>query len=65
MSTTVYDVPGISCQHCRAAIEAEVTKVPGVDAVEVDLGAKQVSVSGTADDADVRQAIDDAGYDVA
>lgn len=64
MSTTVYDVPGISCDHCKAAIEAEVGKLPGVERVQVDVGTKQVSVSGTADDTAVRQAIDEAGYDV-
>lgn len=65
MSTTVYDVPGISCDHCRTAIEAEVAKVPGVERVEVDVGTKQVSVIGRADDVAVRRAIDEAGYDVA
>lgn len=65
MSTTTYAVPGISCGHCKTAIEAEVTKVAGVEAVEVDIDAKTVAVSGSADDADIRAAIDEAGYDVA
>ena len=60
-----YSVPGISCGHCRAAITAEVEKVAGVTGVEVDLEAKRVSVSGAGlDDAAVRAAIDEAGYDV-
>ena len=60
-----YSVPGISCGHCRAAITAEVEKVAGVTGVEVDLEAKRVSVSGAGlDDAAVRTAIDEAGYDV-
>ena len=65
MSTTVYDVPGISCGHCKAAIEAEVAKVPGVDGVEVDVDARTVTVAGSPDDGQVRAAIDEAGYDVA
>lgn len=65
MSTTTYAVPGISCGHCKTAIEGEVTKVAGVEVVEVDIDAKTVTVSGVADDADVRAAIDEAGYDVA
>ena len=63
---TTYSVPGISCGHCRVAIAGEVEKVPGVAAVDVDLDAKRVTVSGAGfADAAVRDAIDDAGYDIA
>jgi copper chaperone CopZ len=61
-----YSVPGVSCDHCRAAITAEVEKVKGVSSVDVDLDAKRVTVAGEQlDDAAVRAAIDEAGYDVA
>jgi copper chaperone CopZ len=60
-----YSVPGVSCEHCRAAITAEVEALPGVRAVAVDLDAKRVQVEGVAlDDAAVRAAIDDAGFDI-
>jgi copper chaperone len=62
---TVYSVPGISCEHCRVAITGEVSKVAGVSAVDVDLAARRVTVTGGHDDASVRDAIDEAGYDVA
>jgi copper chaperone CopZ len=66
MQTRTYSVPGISCGHCRAAITAEVTKVAGVAAVDVDLASKVVTVTGAGvADAAVRDAIDEAGYDVA
>jgi copper chaperone CopZ len=59
-------VPGVSCGHCRAAITAEVEKVPGVRGVDVDLDAKRVTVAGAQlDDATVRAAIEEAGYDIA
>jgi copper chaperone len=60
-----YAVPGISCAHCKASIEAAVAGVPGVDAVEVDVAARTVRVDGDVSDEAVRAAIDDAGYDVA
>jgi copper chaperone CopZ len=61
----IYSVPGISCEHCRVAISNEVAAVSGVDSVEVDLEKKLVSVHGTdVVDAQVRAAIDEAGYDV-
>jgi copper chaperone len=63
--TTTYSVPGISCEHCRSAIDDEVGRVTGVDMVIVDLDSKSVAVIGDFDDAAVRDAIDDAGYDVA
>jgi copper chaperone CopZ len=63
--TRVYSVPGVSCEHCRTAIEGEVGRLDEVEAVSVDLAAKEVSVTGTAEDATVRAAIDAAGYDVA
>lgn len=60
----IYSVPGVSCDHCRRAIEGEVGGVDGVTAIVVDLDAKVVAVTG-GDDALVRSAIDDAGYDIA
>jgi copper chaperone len=62
---TTYSVPGISCGHCRVAITGEVSQVAGVSAVDVDLAAKRVTVTGGYDDDAVRAAIDEAGYDVA
>ena len=61
-----YTVPGMSCGHCRAAITSEVEKIAGVSSVEVDLDSKRVTVAGAElDEAAVRGAIDEAGYDVA
>jgi copper chaperone CopZ len=58
-----YSVSGISCGHCKAAIEGEVAEVDGVDSVHVDIEAKTVAVDG-GDDAAIRAAIADAGYDI-
>ena len=63
-TTRTYAVPGVSCGHCKQSIESEVSTVDGVVAVEVDVEAKLVTVSG-GEDAAIRQAIDDAGYDIA
>jgi copper ion binding protein len=65
MTTRTFNVEGMSCDHCVHAITGEVTKVDGVSAVDVNLTAKTVTVSGDefGDDA-VRAAIDEAGYTV-
>lgn len=57
-------VEGMSCGHCKLAIVGEVSRVSGVDSVEVDLDTKLVHVRGTdVDDAAVVSAIDEAGYE--
>jgi copper chaperone len=64
--TITYSVPGVSCAHCQHAIETEVSRVQGVESVEVDLDAKTVTVSGEPlDEAAIVGAIDEAGYEVA
>jgi copper chaperone CopZ len=67
MSETItYRVPGMSCEHCRAAVANEVSSVAGVESVAVDLDEKVVTVVGTSlDDVALRAAIDEAGYEVA
>ena len=62
--TTVYSVPGMTCQHCVNSVTAEVSAVPGVESVAVDLEAKTVTVVG-GEDAALRAAIDEAGYEIA
>ncbi len=61
-----YTVPGMHCGHCERAVETEVGAVAGVSSVEVDLETKRVTVQGEElDDAAVRAAIVDAGYEAA
>jgi copper chaperone len=66
MEEVTYTVSGMSCGHCKAAVEGEVSRVPGVEFVEADLDTKLVLVRGEAleDDA-LRAAIDEAGYEAA
>ena len=68
MSTTTatYAVPGMSCQHCVDSVTRELTKLDGVEAVDVDLAAGSVAVT-SADPLDleaVRTAVDEAGFDL-
>jgi copper chaperone len=59
-----YRVDGMSCRHCQVAVSGEVGRLAGVRSVEVDLESKLVRVSGERlDDAALRAAIDEAGYD--
>ena len=64
MKTLTYSVPGISCGHCKNAIEAEVREVAGVDSAIVDIDARVVVVEGSAAEDAVRAAVIEAGYEV-
>jgi copper chaperone len=59
-----YSVPAMHCGHCERAVKEEVGVVPGVVSVDVDLETKRVTVHGDGlDDAELRAAIAEAGYE--
>jgi copper ion binding protein len=65
--TTTYTVTGMTCNHCVQAVTSELSELPGVDAVQVDLSTGAVTVTSAeplAEDA-VRAAVDEAGYELA
>ena len=65
MSTTAtYAVSGMTCAHCVNAVTEEVSALPGVTDVRVDLdsGALDVTSEAPVDEDAVRAAVDEAGY---
>ncbi len=64
MSQSVYTVTGMTCEHCVASVTEEVSEIDGVTEVAVDLptGAVTVISSKPVDAADVRAAVEEAGY---
>ncbi len=70
MSTTTIDVTGMTCEHCVKAVTSELSAIPGVTAVDVELHAGGITpvtiTSESALDADkVAAAVDEAGYELA
>ncbi len=67
MTTTTYTVVGMTCGHCVSAVTEEVSTVPGVTGVDVDLASGGLTVTSEApvDDTAVRAAVEEAGYEVA
>ena len=61
---TVIKVEGMMCGHCKATVEKVCKAVPGVQDAVVDLQAKTVTVTGSADAEALKQAIRDANYRV-
>jgi copper ion binding protein len=67
VSTSTFTVVGMTCGHCVTAVTEEVGQVPGVTDVDVDLASGGLTVTGDApvDEAAVRAAVEEAGYEVA
>jgi copper ion binding protein len=65
-TTTTITVDGMTCGHCVAAVQSEVGKLQGVTDVAVDLTSGQVTVvaEATPDPAALREAVEEAGYEV-
>ena len=63
---TTYEVSGMTCAHCASAVSGELTKLAGVRTVDVDVatGLVRVDADRSLDLADVRAAVDEAGYEL-
>ena len=65
LMNTVLKVNGMQCQHCVSHVKEALTKISGVSA-EIDLGAKTATITHpeSVSVADLKKAIEDAGYTV-
>ncbi len=67
--TETYAVSGMTCGHCVAAVTEELSRLDGVREVTVELvtggnSAVRVTSASVLDEAAVREAVDEAGYDL-
>jgi copper chaperone len=63
--TREYTVAGMTCSHCVLSVREEVSELPAVSAVDVDLASGRLTVTGAGiEDGAVRAAVADAGYEV-
>ncbi len=68
MMDRTFNVPDMSCGHCKAAVEEELNRLPGVERAEADVEKGIVEVSydeGAVSTGDLEGAIEEAGYTVA
>jgi copper chaperone CopZ len=65
--TSTYTVNGMTCGHCISAVTEELSRLPGVHDVQVELttGAVTVTSDGPLPIDEVRVAVDEAGYELA
>mgnify|MGYP000417968930 CR=1 FL=1 len=69
MTTTAYRVQGMTCEHCVSAVTSELSALIGVIDVSIELNVGAVSAvhvtsSVALDEAEVRAAVDEAGYEL-
>ncbi len=64
MSTMIFHVEGMSCNHCVQAVESNVAPIDGVDTVSVDLDKGLVTVEGSAQPFTIEETIEAQGFDV-
>lgn len=57
-----YNVTGMSCAACSSRVEKAVSHVPGVTSCSVSLLTNSMGVEGTASEADIIAAVEEAGY---
>ena len=64
IGATTFQVTGMTCGHCQRAVTEEISRVPGVQGITVDLATGSVTVTATqpVDRTDVALAVDKAGY---
>jgi copper chaperone len=67
MTTAAYTVAGMTCEHCVRSVAEEIEAIGGVSEVQVDLptGAVTVTSELPLDPAQVRAAVEEAGYELA
>ncbi|KAF0962637.1 heavy-metal-associated domain-containing protein [Rhodococcus sp. T7] len=67
MSTSSVTVTGMTCDHCVSSVTEEISELPGVTAVNVDLATGKVVIESTTDldPGAVAGAVEEAGYSVA
>ncbi len=65
--TSTYTVVGMTCGHCVSSVSEEVSALAGVEQVDVDLKSGVVTVTSEAalDEAQVKAAVEEAGYALA
>ncbi|WP_330290858.1 heavy-metal-associated domain-containing protein [Streptomyces sp. NBC_00576] len=65
--TAVYQVTGMSCGHCEGSVSAEISELAGVTSVKAMAATGEVTVVSEAplDEAAVRAAVDEAGFELA
>jgi len=66
MAVSTYKVSGMTCGHCVSTVTSEVTKIDGVESVDVKLESGEVDVTSASaiDNAQIKAAVEEAGFEL-
>jgi copper chaperone CopZ len=63
--TKIIKIDGMSCSHCKAAVEKALSAIPGVSAdVSLDAGTATVVATREVGDDELRKAVEEEDYEV-
>ncbi|MGY0499403.1 heavy-metal-associated domain-containing protein [Nocardia sp. FBN12] len=65
-STSTYVVSGMSCGSCVGKVKSEIGKLSGIDGVDIELATGRMTVTGTGsiDDAQIQDTVENLGYEL-
>ena len=63
MSTQTFGIEGMTCASCVSRVERALLKLPNVTTAHVNLANEQATVTGNVTEAELFQAVEDAGYE--
>ncbi|SCA55051.1 Copper chaperone CopZ [Candidatus Terasakiella magnetica] len=58
-----YIVEGMTCGHCAQAVTNALKSIKDSAEIEIELDSKKVTINGLDDEAAIKEAVEDAGFD--
>lgn len=63
MATQTITVSGMTCQHCAASVREELSEIPGLTVLDIDVASGKVTIEGSGfSEEAVAAAVEEAGY---
>ena len=61
---STFIVKGMTCGHCKAMVEKNLSKLNGVESVTVELATRETNIQGTPDPDEIKAVIEDLGFTI-
>ncbi|MBE6012300.1 heavy-metal-associated domain-containing protein [Anaeropeptidivorans aminofermentans] len=58
------EIDGMGCDHCVNSVKNALSAVSGVNSVSAEIGSAEIETDDSVKEADLREALDDAGYEL-
>ena len=61
--STIYHINGMTCNHCKITVEKNLSKIPGITSVQVDIEKSIAYVEGKTTDSEIQKTVETLGYE--